>query len=85
MKLTCACVKSSAHAHGTKTRGGNFKQFNGNGRFTTDLQGRLRTSDGDQRTGTFLQMRVTAVSKVKVGVLRPVQQPVLRCERGIIF
>ena len=24
-KLTCACMKSSVHAHGTKFRGGNFK------------------------------------------------------------
>ena len=31
----------------------------GNGRFTTDLQGRLWMSNSDPRTGTFPQMRPT--------------------------
>ena len=31
----------------------------GNGWFATDSQGRIRTSDGDPRTGMFHQMRVT--------------------------
>ena len=31
----------------------------GNLRFTTDLQGHIRTSDGDLRTETFQQMWVT--------------------------
>ena len=31
-----------------------------NGRFTTDLLGRIRSSDSDPRTGPFHQMRVTA-------------------------
>ena len=55
-KLICACAKSSAHAHGTKIRG----RKQGNGRFATDLQGFVRTSDGDPRTGTFHRMRFTA-------------------------
>ena len=32
----------------------------GNGQFATDSQGHIRTSDGDPRTGTFHQTRVTA-------------------------
>ena len=31
----------------------------GNGCFPTDSQGHIGTSDGDPRTGTFHQMRVT--------------------------
>ena len=31
----------------------------GNGRLATDLQGCIRTSNGDPRTETFSQMRVT--------------------------
>ena len=56
-KFICACTKSSAHAHGTKIRDGNVKLLEttmgsqGNGWFTTDLQGRIWTSDGEPRTG----------------------------------
>ena len=32
-----------------------LQDFQGSGRFATDSQGRTRTSDGDPRTGTFLQ------------------------------
>ena len=65
MKVICACAKSSAHAHGTKIRGGNFKQFKtfvgvvADGRFATDLQCRLQTSDDDPRTGIFPKTWVT--------------------------
>ena len=59
-KLTRACMKSSVHSHGTEVRGGNFKWFKTSiGRFATDSQGHTRTSDGDLRTGTFHQTRVT--------------------------
>ena len=64
--LIRACVKSSAHAHGTEIRGGNLKNFwkqsrdaQGNGWFATDSQGRIWTLDSDSRTGTFHQMRVS--------------------------
>ena len=62
-KLICACTKSSVHTHDTEIRGGNFKQSKtsvGNGQFATNMQGQIRTSDGDRRTGTFHQTRVTA-------------------------
>ena len=35
----------------------------GNGRFTTDSQGHIQTSDGDPRTGTFPQMRVQNIQR----------------------
>ena len=63
-----SCTKSSAHAHGAEIRGVNVKLLEtsmelmqGYGRFSTDLQGRIWTSDDDSRTGTFHQTRVTAV------------------------
>ena len=36
-----------------------MQDLKGNGRFTTESQGHIQISDDDQRTGTFLQMRVT--------------------------
>ena len=57
-KFICACVKLSAHAHGTEIRGGN-QDAQGNGQFTTDSQGCKWTSGGDPRTGKFHQTWVT--------------------------
>ena len=59
----CTSLKSSAHAHGTEVRGRNFnslklpQDLQGNGRFATDSEGHLRTSNGNPRTGMFPQTR----------------------------
>ena len=56
-KFICTSSLLSVHAHGSKIRGGNFKHFKGNAqgneRFVTVSHGRIQTSDGTWRTGTF--------------------------------
>ena len=64
-KFIHVCAKSSAHAHSTEIRGGNWKLLEtivglaGNGQIATDSQGRIRSSDGNPRTGMLHQTQVT--------------------------
>ena len=68
-KFIRTCAESSAHAHGTKIRGGHFKHFYnfirtrkvmGSLPLTHKVACHYQTSDNDPRTGIFHQMQVTA-------------------------